>query len=94
MSVADIMTKKLEESLNPSVLKLIDESHLHAGHAGANPQGESHFQLLIVSDKFEGVTRVQRQRLVYDILAEELKGRVHALQLKTLTQVEYDKLSA
>ena len=91
MSVADIMTSKLQEAFNPSVLNLIDESHLHAGHAGANPQGESHFQLLIVSDRFEGVSRVQRQRLVYDVLSEEMKGRVHALQLKTLTQMEYTK---
>jgi len=90
MSIAEIMTKKLEDAFSPLKLVLEDESHLHAGHAGANPQGESHFNLLIVSDVFESVSRVQRQRMVYDVLAEELKERVHAFSLKTLTQKEYD----
>jgi len=91
VSVSQIMQKKLKTAFNPSVFKLEDESHLHAGHAGANPQGESHFQLLIVSDVFEGVARVQRQRMVYDVLSEEMKGRVHALVMKTLTLKEYEK---
>ncbi len=91
MSVADIMEEKLKNAFTPTVFELEDESYRHAGHAGANPEGESHFQLLIVSEKFEGLNRVQRQRMVYDILAEEMKGRVHALQLKTLTLKEYNK---
>lgn len=89
MSVAEIMKKKLTEALSPENMVLEDESYMHAGHAGANPQGESHFNLLIVSDKFEGMSRVQRQRMVYDILAEELRDRVHALSLRTLTLKEY-----
>ncbi|WP_417783112.1 BolA family protein [Terasakiella pusilla] len=89
MSVAEIMKKKINEELSPEKLVLEDESYMHAGHAGANSQGESHFNLLIVSDKFEGVSRVQRQRMVYDILADELKDRVHALSLRTLTLKEY-----
>ncbi len=93
MSVADIMEEKLKLALNPSFIELNDESHLHAGHVGSNPKGESHFQLLIVSTQFEGVNRVQRQRMVYEVLAEELKERVHALALKTLTQKEYEALS-
>jgi len=91
VSVAKIMEDKLQKALKPSILELEDESHQHAGHAGANPQGESHFQLLIVSDVFEGVSRVQRQRMVYDVLSHEMKGRVHALVLKTLTLKEYEK---
>jgi len=90
MSVAKVMKEKLEREFSPYILKLEDESYRHAGHAGANPEGESHFQLLIVSDKFDGVSRVQRQRMVYDVLAVEMKERVHALVLKTLTQKEYD----
>lgn len=89
MSVAEVMKNKLNEELSPEKLVLEDESFMHAGHAGANPQGESHFNLLIVSDKFEGVSRVQRQRMVYNILADELKDRVHALSLRTLTLKEY-----
>ncbi|GGF56946.1 protein BolA [Terasakiella brassicae] len=90
MSVAKMMKEKLEREFSPCILELEDESYRHAGHAGANPEGESHFQLLIVSDKFDGVSRVQRQRMVYDVLAVEMKERVHALVLKTLTQKEYD----
>jgi BolA protein len=90
MSVAKVMKEKLERAFSPSILELEDESYRHAGHAGANPEGESHFQLLIVSDKFDGVSRVQRQRMVYDVLAVEMKERVHALVLKTLTQKEYN----
>lgn len=91
MSIAKTMEDKLTKAFSPAVLELEDESYRHAGHAGANPEGESHFQLLIVSDEFEGVGRVQRQRMVYDVLAEEMKGRVHALVLKTLTLKEYNK---
>lgn len=91
MSVAQTITEKLENTLKPQVLKLEDESHMHAGHAGHDQKGESHFQLLIVADAFNGVSRVQRQRMVYDILAEELKERVHALALKTMTPEEYGK---
>ncbi|WP_167730449.1 BolA family protein [Terasakiella sp. SH-1] len=91
MSIAKVMEEKLQKALNPKIIKLEDESFRHAGHAGANPEGESHFQLLIVSAAFEGVSRVQRQRMVYDILAEEMKGRVHALGLKTLSITEYEK---
>lgn len=90
MSITNVMKEKLKTALNPTFLDLIDESHLHAGHVGANPEGESHFQLVIVSDKFEGVSRVQRQRMVYDILSEEMSGRVHALAMKTLTLKEYE----
>ncbi|MDV7341388.1 BolA family protein [Terasakiella sp. A23] len=91
MAIAEIMEKKLQDAFSPAKLVLEDESYMHAGHAGANPQGESHFSLLIVSDVFDSVSRVQRQRMVYDVLAEELKERVHALSLKTLTQKEYNK---
>jgi len=89
MSVAETMELKLKKAFSPDFLQLEDESYRHAGHAGANPEGESHFQLLIVSDAFEGVSRVQRQRMIYDVLSEEMKGRVHALVLKTLTPKEY-----
>jgi BolA family transcriptional regulator, general stress-responsive regulator len=91
MSVAEIMQEKLKKALNPTILELEDESFRHAGHSGSNSEGESHFNLLIVTDAFEGVARVQRQRMIYDILADEMKGRVHALSLKTLTLKEYEK---
>jgi BolA protein len=81
MSVADTMRSKLTARFAPLRLDIIDESHRHAGHAGARPEGETHFAVTIVAAAFAGKSRVERQRLVYDALAEELQTRVHALSL-------------
>jgi BolA protein len=88
MKVAEIIDAKLRAGLAPVLLEVKDESHLHAGHAGARPGGESHFRLLIVSASFEGLPRVARQRAVNDILREELRDLVHALAMRTLTPAE------
>jgi BolA protein len=88
MSVADAIRDKLTARLAPSRLEILDESHRHAGHAGAHPGGESHFAVTIVSAAFAGLNRVARQRLVYETLADELAGRVHALSLTTLAPGE------
>lgn len=88
MSVAATIRQKLTDNLAPSRLEIVDESHRHAGHAGARPEGETHFAVTIVSAAFEGSRRVARQRLVYQILAAELAGRVHALTLTTLAPGE------
>jgi BolA protein len=88
MKVADIMRDKLTAAFAPQRLQIVDESHRHAGHAGARPEGETHFNVEIVSAAFAGRSRVERQRLVYGTLAEELRERVHALALKTLTPDE------
>ena len=88
MRVADQIRRKLTAGLAPERLEVIDESHLHAGHVGARPEGESHFRVEIVSRAFQGKSRVDRQRLVYRILAEELAGGVHALVVKALTPRE------
>jgi BolA protein len=82
--VAETIRRKLTERLAPIRLDIIDESHRHAGHAGARPEGETHFAVTIVAAGFGGLNRVARQRLVYDILADELATRVHALSLTTL----------
>tara|TARA_B100002003_G_C13730156_1_gene364964 strand:+ start:250 stop:513 length:264 start_codon:yes stop_codon:yes gene_type:complete len=73
--------KKLEEELKPIRLDVMNESHKHAGHASSPGTGESHFNVIVVSEVFEGMSRVQRQRVVYRILDEEMKGDVHALSL-------------
>ncbi|MEO1137411.1 MAG: BolA family protein [Pseudomonadota bacterium] len=88
MRVSDSIAQKLKDALTPERLEVTDESHLHAGHAGAPEGGESHFRLLIVSAAFEGLSRVARQRLVNDALRDELAGPVHALAMKTLTPDE------
>jgi len=88
MSVAETIRRKLTERLAPLRLDILDESHRHAGHAGARPEGETHFAVTIVSAAFVGLGRVARQRLVYQILADELATRVHALALTTLAPGE------
>jgi len=81
MRVATAIRTKLEAALQPTELEITDESHLHAGHAGARPEGESHFRVRVVSDAFEGLNRVARQRLIYKALADEMKTDIHALAL-------------
>lgn len=88
MSVADTIREKLTARFAPVRLDIVDESQRHAGHAGARPEGETHFAVTIVSAVFAGQSRVARQRLVYQTLAEELASRVHALALTTLTPDE------
>lgn len=88
MSVLATIERKLQDALAPSELDVIDESHLHKGHAGARPGGESHFRVRIVSAVFEGMSRVVRQRAVNAALKDELAGPVHALAMATLTPAE------
>jgi len=82
MTVAATIREKLTEAFAPATLEIIDESHLHAGHVGARPEGETHFRVHMSATAFEGVSRVERQRQVYAVLADELAGPVHALALK------------
>nr|WP_247886880.1 BolA family protein [Azospirillum sp. SYSU D00513] len=74
--------------MQPERLEIVDESSRHAGHAGADPKGETHFHVTVVSAAFAGQSRVQRQRTVYALLESELRERVHALGLTTLTPDE------
>jgi len=90
VSVADMIRAKLTEALSPTKLEVIDESHLHAGHASAPSGGESHFRVAIVAAAFEGQSRVARQRLVYGALSDELAGPVHALAITALAPGEAD----
>ncbi len=88
MSVAETVRRKLSEKFAPLRLDIIDESHRHAGHAGASPEGETHFAVTVISPVFQGLSRVARQRLVYETLADELATRIHALSLTTLAPGE------
>jgi BolA protein len=92
MRVTDSIRQKLTAAFAPQSLDVVDESHRHAGHAGATrddgSQGETHFHVRLVSAAFEGVGRVERQRRVYAALADELKGPVHALSLTLLAPPE------
>lgn len=79
MSVKSRIEEKLRAALSPESLRVEDESHLHAGHAGHRPEGETHFRVYVVSQAFAGKSRVERHRIVNAALAEELAGPVHAL---------------
>jgi BolA family transcriptional regulator, general stress-responsive regulator len=85
---AERMRRKLEAAFTPTRLEIVDDSHRHAGHVGDRPGGETHFNVTIVSHAFTGMNRVARQRQVYAAVAEEMKERVHALQLRTLAPDE------
>ncbi len=88
MSVAETIRGKLEDAFRPTYLDIVDQSHLHLGHAGAPEGGESHFRVEIAASAFEGKSRVERQRLVYSCLADELAGQVHALSVAAKTPDE------
>ena len=88
MQVRRAMEDKPRAAFAPTRLDIVDDSHRHAGHGGARPEGETHFSVKIVSTAFAGQNRVTRQRAVYAALAQELETRVHALALTTLTPEE------
>ena len=83
MTAKDHITKKLSEAFTPESLDVADESHLHEGHAGHRPGGETHFRIYIVSKAFEGKSRIERHRMINSLLAPELAGSVHALAMHT-----------
>lgn len=88
MSVAEIIKIKITDALAPSRLEITDDSARHAGHAGASGGGESHFKVVVVSEIFEGKSRIERHMLVNEALADELRGPIHMLQIKAVTPAE------
>lgn len=86
--IAASMRDKLAQRFSPSKLEIVDDSDRHHGHAGAREGGESHFNLTIESAEFAGLSRVQRQRLINQTLADDLAGPVHALSIKALAPGE------
>ncbi|MCF8477176.1 MAG: BolA family transcriptional regulator [Pseudolabrys sp.] len=81
MQTADVISKKLTEAFVPQSLNVVDESHRHEGHAGHRPGGQTHFRVYIVSEAFTGKTRVDRHRMINQILSDELAAGVHALAI-------------
>jgi BolA family transcriptional regulator, general stress-responsive regulator len=88
MGASDAIAQKLTAAFSPAELSVEDESGKHIGHAGARPEGETHFSVRIVADVFEGLSRVERQRRVYAALADELKSHIHAVSVSALTPAE------
>lgn len=83
MAMIDTLRDKLSAAFAPDELVVSDDSAAHEGHTGHRHGGETHFSVKIVSAAFSGVSRVERQRKVYAVLAAELKTQIHALQLET-----------
>ena len=79
--------KKLTNGFQPEHLEVQNESHMHS----VPKNSETHFKVFLVSEKFENVARVQRQRQVYQLLSEELEGPVHALSLRLLTPQQWEE---
>ena len=82
MGITEIITEKLKNAFQPEDFELIDDSEKHRGHGGWREGGESHFSLRMVAASFSGQGRVQRQRAVNKVLADELAGPVHALVME------------
>jgi BolA protein len=81
MATRDRIAEKLTKTFAPERLDVVDESHQHAGHAGHRPGGETHYRVYIVSQAFQGKSRIERHRMVNAALADELQGGVHALAI-------------
>ena len=81
--VGQNIATKLTSSFSPNLLEVIDESHQHAGHGGARPDGESHFRVKIAAEAFRGKSRVEQHRMINAALTELLKERVHALAIQS-----------
>ena len=91
MSVEATIRDKLTSAFAPMRLEVINDSHLHAGHGGSPGTGESHFRVLVVSQAFAGKSRLERHRMVNEVLAEELAGKIHALAIKALAPEEQSR---
>jgi len=81
---AERLERALRAALDPLSISVVDESHRHAGHAGARAEGETHYAVEILSSRFIGLSRVQRHRLVHEIVHDEFQNGLHALSLKLL----------
>ena len=89
MSTAELIRQRLN-TLQPSSLEVFDDSHEHAGHAGAMESGGGHFQVFIVSDVFTGKNKVARHRIIYQAVADLMPSKIHALAIQAYAPEEAD----
>lgn len=87
----DRIRETLAQALQPIVLSVVNKSMQHRGHAGDDGSGESHFHVEVVSERFTGLSRIERQRMLNDLLDMEFKGGLHALSLRLLSPDEEKK---
>ena len=84
---ASAIEQQLTDAFHPTEIRVKDQSHLHAGHVGSE-DGKGHFEVLIVSDTFDGQSRVQRHRMVFDAIGQLMETDIHALRIKALAPDE------
>jgi BolA protein len=77
--------------LSPRTLDIHDDSHAHAGHAGARESGGGHFQVMLVSNRFEGKNQIARHRMIYQAVADLMPDKIHALAIKAYTSSEFEE---
>jgi BolA protein len=82
MTAQERIARTLRDAFHPARLNVVDESHLHKGHAGHRPEGETHFRVRIAADSFAGRSRVEAHRMVNAALAEEFARGMHALAIE------------
>ena len=88
MNRSEWIESMLREAFAPQHLEVVDDSDRHKGHAGAR-SGRGHFQVVIVSERFRGLSRIERHRAVYDALGEAMRQEIHALALRAMTPEEW-----
>jgi BolA family transcriptional regulator, general stress-responsive regulator len=88
MTTAERIHDALATGLAPAAIDVRDESARHAGHAGARPEGETHFRVRVVTEVFREKSRIERHRMVHKLLENELSGGVHALRIQAMTPEE------
>lgn len=89
LSVEQNIISKLTRAFAPSEIEVVDDSERHRGHSGYREGGETHFSVRIVAAAFAGKSRIERHRMIHELLADELSGRIHALALRALTPEEW-----
>lgn len=85
MSLLQVIKDKIIADIPDAQVKIVDDSEKHRGHAGYREEGESHFRVTVVSGVFDSMSRIERQKLIYKILEEEMKGLIHALSIRAVT---------
>ncbi len=83
MNRLQTIENRLQQQLNPSQLEVVDESHLHAGHAGAK-SGKGHFKVIIQSDRLSKLRPLARHQAIYTALGELMQTEIHALSIKII----------
>jgi len=87
INIAKVLEAKIHKQLDPSYLEVRDDSHKHQGHVGWKKEGQTHFHITVVSDKFNGCSKIDRHRIINKILEDEITF-IHALSIKASTSSE------